>query len=122
MYRHEHLYEKIEENVIRSDDFPHSVVAAERQLRGSRVILCTLSMLSNDRISPFTRTVPPTLLIFDEASQIEVGDYIPMLHLYRETIRKLVFIGDDKQRMFISGLVVCTVLISRQFRPTAKTI
>ncbi|KAF9451888.1 P-loop containing nucleoside triphosphate hydrolase protein [Macrolepiota fuliginosa MF-IS2] len=94
---HEHLYEKIEGNIIRSDDFPTSIVAAERQLLGSRVILCTLSMLSNDRISRFAQLVPPTLLIIDEASQIQVGDYVPMLHRYQKTIRKLVFIGDDKQ-------------------------
>jgi regulator of nonsense transcripts 1 len=75
-------------------------VEAERLLKGSRVILCTLSMLSNDRISSFSRIVPPNLFIFDEASQIEVGDYIPMLHRYQKTVRKLVFIGDDKQCAF----------------------
>ncbi|KAF5359610.1 hypothetical protein D9756_003107 [Leucocoprinus leucothites] len=94
---HEHLYTKINDNVIRSDDFPDSTIAAERLLLGSKVILCTLSMLSNDRIAIFTRLVPPTLFIFDEASQIEVGDYVPMLHRYQNTTRKLVFIGDDKQ-------------------------
>jgi hypothetical protein len=58
-------------------------------------------MLSNDRIAGFTRVVPPSCFIFDEASQIEVGDYIPMLYQYRKTTQKLVFIGDDKQRMHI---------------------
>ncbi|KXN88608.1 ATP-dependent helicase upf1 [Leucoagaricus sp. SymC.cos] len=94
---HEELYEEIIPNVIRSDDFPSDRVVTERLLRGSRVILCTLSMLSNDRISCFTRLVPPSLFIFDEASQIEVGSYIPVLYRYQRTMRKLVFIGDDKQ-------------------------
>ncbi|KAF5359600.1 hypothetical protein D9756_003108 [Leucocoprinus leucothites] len=94
---HEHLYEEIIHNVIRSDDFPPYPVAAERRLAGSRVILCTLSMLCNDRISVFTRLVPPTVFIFDEASQIEVGGYVPMLHRFQKTMQKLVFIGDDKQ-------------------------
>ncbi|XP_006459086.1 hypothetical protein AGABI2DRAFT_53060, partial [Agaricus bisporus var. bisporus H97] len=94
---HEHLYAKIEPNVIRSDDFVDHLPVAVKRLNGSRVILCTLSMLSNDRISTFARVVPPELFIFDEASQIEVGDYIPMLYRYQKTTQKLVFIGDDKQ-------------------------
>ncbi|KZT73690.1 hypothetical protein DAEQUDRAFT_637085, partial [Daedalea quercina L-15889] len=43
---HEHLYEKIESNVIRSDDFADNDVGTGRLLLGSKVILCTLSMLS----------------------------------------------------------------------------
>ncbi|KAJ3570489.1 hypothetical protein NP233_g4369 [Leucocoprinus birnbaumii] len=96
-YRHEHLYEEIISNVIRSDDFGQAMEAAEKQLLGSRVVLCTLSMLSNDRIALFTKLVPPTLFVFDEATQIEVGCYIPMLQRFQKTMRKLVFIGDDKQ-------------------------
>ena len=95
--RHEHLYEKIEENIIRSDDFIDDVVSTERRLGDSRVILCTLSVLSHHRLPVFTRLVPIEVVIVDEASQIEIADYIPMLHLYERTIRKLVFIGDDKQ-------------------------
>jgi superfamily I DNA and/or RNA helicase len=37
-------------------------------------------------------------MIFDEASQIEIGDYLPLLVRFRSTLQKLVFIGDDKQR------------------------
>lgn len=37
---------------------------------GTRVILCTLSMLSNDRIAPITRMVPLQIVIIDEASQV----------------------------------------------------
>ncbi|RDB26164.1 Regulator of nonsense transcripts 1 [Hypsizygus marmoreus] len=94
---HEHLYEQIEQNVIRSDDFVDDVVAMERLLLGSQVILCTLSMLSHARLSTFARLVPPRTMIFDEASQIEIGDYFPPLHRFCHTLRKLVFIGDDKQ-------------------------
>ena len=110
-YRHEHLYEEIIENLIRSDDFPPDLVAAERRLAGSRVILCTLSMLSNDKLATFARLVPLQTVIFDEASQIEIGAYFPMLVQFRPTLRKLVFIGDDKQctstlRGMSFGLVV----------------
>ncbi|KAJ3515427.1 hypothetical protein NLJ89_g1766 [Agrocybe chaxingu] len=94
---HEHLYTKIKPNLIRSDGFVADAVVTERLLQGSRVILCTLSMLSNDRISAFSSLVPLETVVFDEASQIETGDYFPMLIRFRPTIRKLVFIGDNKQ-------------------------
>ena len=84
-------------NLIRSDDFVDDVVATERQLLGSRVLLCTISMLPNMKLGTFSRLVPPQTVIFDEASQIEIGDYFPMLTRFRSTLRKLVFIGDDKQ-------------------------
>jgi hypothetical protein len=54
-------------------------------------------MLSHPKLGAFTGTVPIEIVIVDEASQIEIGDYIPMIHLYGRTIKKLVFIGDDKQ-------------------------
>lgn len=44
------------------------------------------------------RPVPLKTLILDEASQIEVGAYLPMLVQFRRTLEKVVFIGDDKQR------------------------
>lgn len=99
--RHEHLYEKIEANVIRTDNFPRELLEVERILAGSRVILCTLSMLSNPLLAPFTKVVPVETIILDEASQIEIGDYIPPLCSFRPTLRKLVFIGDDKQRIYM---------------------
>ncbi|KAJ6513128.1 P-loop containing nucleoside triphosphate hydrolase protein [Mycena sanguinolenta] len=94
---HEHLYEKINPNLIRSDQLPHQTVAMDRLLMGSQVILCTLSMLSNPRISIVTRLVPIQTVIVDEASQIQIGDFLPMISLFSTTLRKLVFIGDDKQ-------------------------
>ncbi|KAG0706770.1 hypothetical protein DFH29DRAFT_117731 [Suillus ampliporus] len=94
---HEHLYERLQNCFIRSDLFGGSVVEIERLLLGTRVILCTLSMLSHPRIDLFVRLVPVQTMIFDEASQIEVGDYLPLLHRFQRTLQKMVFIGDDKQ-------------------------
>ncbi|KDQ57105.1 hypothetical protein JAAARDRAFT_95213, partial [Jaapia argillacea MUCL 33604] len=56
-------------------------------------------MLSSNklRVAGFTTLVPINTVIVDEASQIEIGDYLPLLHLFKPTLRKLVFIGDDKQ-------------------------
>jgi superfamily I DNA and/or RNA helicase len=110
--RHEHLYEVISRNVIASGDFKDSAHENERLLGGSRVLLCTISTLSTRKLSRlgFTRIVPVQTVIIDEASQIEVGDYLPILAKYQTTLRKMVFIGDDKQRRSGGGvdeIVVC---------------
>jgi superfamily I DNA and/or RNA helicase len=123
--RHEHLYEKIQRNVIRSDDFVDDIVAVERQLLGSRVLLCTVSMLSHSKLGTFTRLVLPRTVIFDEASQIEVGEYFPMLILFRSTLRKLVFIGDNRQckreNLFLSfGIKLVFFFFSFQWRRMGK--
>jgi hypothetical protein len=104
--RHEHLYEKIYENVIESSMFSDDVVSVNRLLLRSRVILCTLSMLSNGKLGTFTRLVPVELVVVDEASQIEIGDYLPMLSRFQTTLRKLVFIGDDKQCSYLH--IICS--------------
>jgi hypothetical protein len=93
------LYEVIHNNTIKSGDFKKTAHENERMISGSRVILCTISMLSTHRIMQcgFTKIVPVQTVIIDEASQIEVGDYLPILGKYQTTLRKMVFIGDDKQ-------------------------
>lgn len=97
IFRHEHLYGKINKNLIRSDDFDTDLVTTSRQLSDSKVVLCTLSMMSHERLTAIAQIVPPELIIFDEASQIEIGDYFPLISRFRNSISKLVFIGDDKQ-------------------------
>ncbi|KAF8150797.1 P-loop containing nucleoside triphosphate hydrolase protein [Crassisporium funariophilum] len=94
---HKHLYEKIHKNIIRLDNFAEDLVAAERQLLVLRIILCTLSMLTNTKAGVFSLLVPIQHVIFDEASQIEIGNYFPMLVCFCPTLCKLVFIGDNKQ-------------------------
>ncbi|KAI6155141.1 AAA domain-containing protein, partial [Pisolithus tinctorius] len=101
---HEHLYERLEPCLIRSDTFSEDIVGASRQLRGARVILCTLGMLSNDHIAPFLHVNPVDFLIFDEGSQIEVGNYLPVFDRFAQTLTKTVFIGDDKQYRMPSAI------------------
>jgi len=42
------------------------------------------------------------VLIVDEASQIELGDYLGPLHDFKTVLRRIVFVGDDKQRELFS--------------------
>ncbi|KAJ6576605.1 P-loop containing nucleoside triphosphate hydrolase protein [Mycena vulgaris] len=119
--RHEHLYGQIMDNVVRSDDLADDIVAVERRLAGIRVVLCTLSMLSHFRLSPITRLVPLHTVMVDEASQVEIGNFVPMLYSFSKSLQKLVFIGDDKQRWCISSCcrhTVKTVLI--RFKASSK--
>jgi hypothetical protein len=97
--RHEHLYEKIVPNVIRSDQLQDNIVALSRQFGGARVVLCTLSMIANGRLRQcgLMRHIPVQTVFVDEASQIEAGDYLPLFHLFAPNLEKLVCIGDDKQ-------------------------
>ncbi|KAF7316711.1 hypothetical protein HMN09_00404200 [Mycena chlorophos] len=94
---HEHLYYKIDDNVLRADQLSQDILDASLQLAGSRFILCTLSMLANPHFGIVTRILPPHTIVVDEASQIEIGDFLPMIELYSTTLRKMVFVGDDKQ-------------------------
>jgi superfamily I DNA and/or RNA helicase len=56
-------------------------------------------MLSNNKLRVFTHSAPIELVVVDEASQIEIGDYLPMLFRFK-TLQKIIFIGDDKQRSY----------------------
>jgi hypothetical protein len=85
--------------VIESGDFKRTIHDNERLVLGARVMLCTISMLSTNRLTEcgFTKIVPVQMIIVDEASQIEVGDYLSILARYKTSLRKMAFIGDDKQ-------------------------
>ncbi|KAI9461671.1 P-loop containing nucleoside triphosphate hydrolase protein [Lactarius psammicola] len=95
---HEHLYEKIERYVIRTDDLPKPGVL-KKVLQGVQVILCTLDTISNPKLREmeFTQAIPVNSVVIDEASQIEIGQYLPLFESFGHTLRKLSFIGDNKQ-------------------------
>ncbi|KAL1738150.1 P-loop containing nucleoside triphosphate hydrolase protein, partial [Schizophyllum fasciatum] len=92
-FEHEHIYDSVKANVIRSDQFKF---ISRKDLKDVKVILCTISMLSNNFLKKFLPFVPFNTLIIDEASQIEIGAYIPIFTTFT-TLRKTCFIGDDKQ-------------------------
>ena len=84
--------------MIRSDELTSRGFNARATLQRSQVILCTLSMLSSQPLqrSGILRVVPIKTMVVDEASQIEIGDYIAVFTEHK-SIRKVCFIGDDKQ-------------------------
>ncbi len=96
--RHEHLYQKIKDNIITSDLFSMPGLV-QKTLQGTHIILCTLSMISNPKLqrAGITQMVPVVNVIIDEASQIEVGQYIPLFKTFGKSLRKMCLVGDDKQ-------------------------
>jgi hypothetical protein len=77
-YRHEELYVEIENMVISSDEIPDSWVDVSRMFGDVTVVLCTLSMLSNPKLSDcgLFRIIPVRSLVIDEASQIDVFEFM----------------------------------------------
>jgi regulator of nonsense transcripts 1 len=72
------LYHQIDRNLIRTDELPDNKLAMERLLEGSEIILSTLSSLSNpslDQGEAF-ELVPVERLVVDEASQINIFEYM----------------------------------------------
>ena len=90
----------MEGNIIRSDQF--NIASKQANFQGIQVMLCTLSMLSNFNITKFTKEIPLKVLVVDEASQIEIGNYIAPFSSFKKTLRKTCFIGDDKQCEYLS--------------------
>jgi len=63
---------------LRSDHIPREKAATKEIIGSSRVILCTLSMLSNQRLeeSGLFDLIPVSKLVVDEASQLNVGEFV----------------------------------------------
>ena len=82
-YRHEDLYDEIENMVIRSDEIPDTPIAVSRLFGDVTVVLCTLGMLSNPKLHDcgLFRIIPVRTLVIDEASQIDIFEFmvIPLL-------------------------------------------
>ena len=102
-FRHEGLYGDFPKaNVILSSSFQSASKA--RSFIGVKIILCTLDLLSNSMLNEvIVRHVEMSTIIVDEASQIEISSYVPMLAKYTG-LRKICFFGDDKQRKVLSYL------------------
>ncbi|OCH91054.1 P-loop containing nucleoside triphosphate hydrolase protein [Obba rivulosa] len=95
---HEHLYDQLENHLVRSDDLGRDLVGTERLLGGSEVMLCTLSMLSNPALDTagVYRAVPVERLVVDEASQIDTFDFMHLFHKFKN-LEKVCLFGDPKQ-------------------------
>lgn len=76
--RHEHIYVKIIGHLIRADEIPKDPTELLKMFGSSTVVLSTLSMLSNPVLTHrgVFRLVPVETLVVDEASQINLVEYM----------------------------------------------
>ncbi|KIM33489.1 hypothetical protein M408DRAFT_60908 [Serendipita vermifera MAFF 305830] len=97
--RHEHIYTKIKENMCVTSNLPKTKGEVATFLGDARVVLCTLSMLTNPLLQKleFYNYMPVKNVVIDEASQIQLGDLLPLLHLHGHEISRLCLVGDHKQ-------------------------
>jgi hypothetical protein len=109
----------IQDKLIRSDELPSDPVPLERALGGTCIMLSTLSMLSNPAldVKGVFKAVPVVQLVIDEASQINLYDFMvkttldissfheliyfyqPLFEQNNKDLRKVCFFGDPQQRM-----------------------
>ncbi|KAJ3733117.1 P-loop containing nucleoside triphosphate hydrolase protein [Lentinula guzmanii] len=87
---HEHIYEKIVGRLIRTDELPDNTLGMSRLIGNSKVILSTLGLLSNPAIerNGLFDIVPFERLVVDEASQINVFEYMSIFHKFRKSLVK----------------------------------
>ncbi len=76
--RHEHIYTGIKRKLLRVDMLPNNQKGLRQIIGDSSIILSTLSMLSNPTLDQngMFNLVPPRSLVVDEASQINVFEYM----------------------------------------------
>lgn len=96
---HEHLYTEIENRLFRGDELPDNPKDLENTISATTIILSTLSMLSNPALDQngMFDLVPLTILVVDEASQINVFEYMHVFFKFRNVMIKVCFFGDPKQ-------------------------
>ncbi|KAK0483001.1 P-loop containing nucleoside triphosphate hydrolase protein [Armillaria luteobubalina] len=96
---HEHIYTGIERRLYRADKLPNKRKELIEIIGGSRIMLSTLSMLSNPALdgNGIFDLVPPRSLVVDEASQINVFEYMHIFFKFRKEMTQVCFFGDPKQ-------------------------
>ena len=76
--RHEHIYTEVENSLICTDELPKNPRETKQVFHRVRIILCTLSALSNLTLEAccLFKQIPIENLVVDEASQIGIFDYL----------------------------------------------
>ncbi|EAU85578.2 hypothetical protein CC1G_06291 [Coprinopsis cinerea okayama7 len=74
----------------------HEHLYHDPRFRGHLINSKRFFMLSNNKIPLFTKHIPLHTLIIDEASQIEIGNYVSVFMNFA-SLRKVCFIGDPEQ-------------------------
>ncbi|KAJ7671879.1 hypothetical protein B0H17DRAFT_1244840, partial [Mycena rosella] len=90
---------RLDRELIRTDELMGDERGIMHMLGGAHIVLSTLSTLSNpglDQVGIFS-LVPLERLVVDEASQINVFDFMHLFFKFRKSLEKICFFGDPKQ-------------------------
>ncbi|KAK0476953.1 P-loop containing nucleoside triphosphate hydrolase protein [Armillaria novae-zelandiae] len=95
---HEHLYTQIVDRLFRADELPNNPKDLGYTIGASTIILSTLSMLSNPALDDngMFDLVPPKILVVDEASQINIFEYMHVFFKFRNVMNQVPPYGKDK--------------------------
>ncbi|KAI1784393.1 P-loop containing nucleoside triphosphate hydrolase protein [Ganoderma leucocontextum] len=95
---HEHHYVDITSHLIQSDKLSHGLRDIKDLIK-SKIILCTLSMLSTPTMASYGvfKLVPVERLIVDEASQIDTFEFMHVFHKFTKSLSKVCMFGDPNQ-------------------------
>jgi len=93
---HEELYDEVKGVIIRSDELINCV-SPEEMFDGITLVLSTLSMLSNPMLDYLFRLIPVRSLVVDEASQVDVLEFMHLFFKFSRVLEKVCFFGDPKQ-------------------------
>ena len=76
--RHEHHYVELGDQMVQTSDIFQDTTSIEDVLGKSKIVLCTLGMLSNPGLAEYGvfKHCPVERLIVDEASQIDTLDFM----------------------------------------------
>ncbi|KAM5545183.1 hypothetical protein V8D89_001294 [Ganoderma adspersum] len=94
---HEHLYEDLDNDLIRTDELGFAF-DPKNQIGTTKVMLCTLSTLSNPKLyeAGVFKYLPVERLVVDEASQIDTFEFMHLFHNFKK-LEKVCMFGDPKQ-------------------------
>ena len=76
--RHEHHYVDLSKHFVESTTLFENAASVHTALGSSKIILCTIAMLSNPNMESFGvfKRIPVERLIVDEASQIDTVEFL----------------------------------------------
>ncbi|KAI0266502.1 P-loop containing nucleoside triphosphate hydrolase protein [Gloeopeniophorella convolvens] len=96
---HEEIYQELDHMLIRSDELSGKDFDVRIVFDGISIVLSTLSMLSNPVLDDcgLFDMIPVTTLVVDEASQIDVFEFLHLFYTWSKNLSKLCFFGDPKQ-------------------------
>jgi hypothetical protein len=77
-YRHEHVYTKVKENMVVTSSLPKNAAEVRTFLGDSRVVLCTLSMVTHPILKnlEFYKYMPVNNVVVDEGAGFFLGYFV----------------------------------------------